>query len=105
MEILWTVVVVVAVTGILTWVSMRQRAAAWSGVVTNIHKHSYMRNETEEEEMIISYRTDTGKSGKLKMNSYAYKQTYPDLQVGDRLLKESGQYMPRVEKAGTSFET
>lgn len=99
MDIVYIVIVVVAFTAILTWIGMRQRAAAWAGVVTDIREHKYMRNEIEEEEMIISYRTDAGKNGKLKMNKWAYGQNFADLRVGDRLIKESGQYIPRIEKA------
>lgn len=99
MEILYAIIAFVALTAIFTFFGMRQRAAAWRGVVTDIREHTYWKNEVQEEEMIISYRTDAGKKGKLKMNTWAYNQNYAGLQVGDRLVKESGQYMPRVEKA------
>jgi len=102
MEILYSVLAFVGLTALLTWISMRQRAAAWSGVVTDIREHSYWKNEVEEEEMIVTYRTDAGKKGKLKMNTWAFGQSFPGLQVGDRLIKESGQYTPRVEKSGSA---
>lgn len=99
MEILYTVIVVVAFTAILTFVSMRHRAASWAGVATDIRRHTYMKNEIEEEEIIVSYRTDAGKKGKIKLNPHAYNQLYSDLKVGDRLVKKSGEYMPSIEKA------
>lgn len=98
MEIVYTIIVVVAFTAILTFFSMRNKAASWAGAVTDIRRHTYMKNEIEEEEIIISYRTDAGKKGKIKLNPHAYNQLYSDLNVGDRLVKKSGEYMPSMEK-------
>jgi hypothetical protein len=99
LEIALTIAVVVAFTLILTWVSMRQKASAWAGNVTKIRKNTYMKNEIEQEEMLIYYRTDAGKKGKLKYNPTAYEKFFSDLEVGDRLIKDAGEYVPRMEKA------
>ena len=95
MEIVYVVIIVVAVSALLTYVSMRNRAKSWSGVVTDIRRHRFMKNEIEEEEIIISYKLDTGGKGKLKLAVYAYNQLYSDLAIGDKLVKASGEYMPK----------
>lgn len=98
MEIVYTVIAVVVVTAIFTYKAMRQRAASWSGEVTKIRKHQWSSDDVDHEEMVISYRTDAGKKGKLKLNPFVYNQLFSDLRVGDRLVKTSGEYMPKIER-------
>lgn len=104
MEIAATIAFVIVITLILTWVSAKQRASAWAGTVTDIRKHNYTRDEIDEEEMLIFYHTDAGKKGKLRYNPTAYAKFFSDLEVGDRLIKDAGEYVPRMEKAGAKAD-
>jgi hypothetical protein len=96
-----TVGVVVGFTALLTWFSWRKRAASWAGVVTEISAKQVQRNRQEEDEaplyeefIVIRYRTDEGKKGKLTLPGHGYEKFFPGLAVGDRLVKEAGQDLP-----------
>ncbi len=91
----------VTLTVILTLYSIRQRNSNWQGTVVDIREHSYLdSNETHQEEVHIIYKLDGGRKKKMNLSRSAYLQVYPDLKVGDRLIKEKGAYHPRREPAG-----
>jgi len=104
-SIILTVVVVVGFTALLTWHSFRKKAQSWGGLVTEIAGKQVCTNSLEEDEpatyesyVVIRYRTDEGKRGKLSLRKHAFDQLYSGLAVGDRLRKDSGEYMPVVER-------
>ena len=101
MEIVLTVAVVVAFTAILTLYSMKKRAEAWTGVVTKIDT---VRRQRDPEQNIwevftrVFYKRDDGKKGKVKLPEHAVSHQFPDgINVGDRLVKTKGEYMPKRE--------
>lgn len=99
MDTVYVVLVVIAVAVVLTLISKRQRDQSWQGTVTDISKYTYRRNQDDdqcEEGRTISYQQDTGKRGKIKVQMPAFQKYFSDLQVGDRLIKEKGEYMPRI---------
>lgn len=96
MEIVYTVALVVAISALLTFIGLRNKRASWAGTVTNVRLHRFQRDESDEEEYIIKYRTDQGKKRKIKLSVYAFNKFYGGLKAGDRLVKESGEYMPKV---------
>lgn len=105
--IILTVVVVLGFTAVLTWFSWRKRAASWEGVVTEIRSKRVERNRGEEDQtpiyddlLVIRYRTDGGQKGKLTVPEYGFRKHFPDLEPGHRLVKESGQDLPRRADAG-----
>jgi len=101
MDIVYVVLVVIAVSVVLTLISKRQRDQSWQGTVTDIRSYTYRRNQEDdhcEEGRAISYKQDTGKRGKIKVEMPAYQKLYSDLQVGDRLIKEKGEYMPKIAR-------
>jgi len=97
-ELVYAVIFFVAVTAVFTYAGMRKRAASWSGVVTDIRRRTLIRDDGDEEEMVVSYRTDVGRKGNIKLKPHAYYQLYPDLNIGDRLVRVAGEYMPKVEE-------
>ena len=104
MQIVYAVLFFIALTALLTFFSMRQRKSSWAGTVTNIkqqtvHKGNNDECDVTEEQMVITYKTDQGKKGNLKVNLAAWSKFYPDLAVGDRLVKKSGEYMPIKEQS------
>jgi hypothetical protein len=58
MNIVYTVVFVCAVTALLTWISARNQAKGWRGVVTHIQRRTTLNNDVPQEEVVIRHRTD-----------------------------------------------
>lgn len=91
----------IALTVLLTLYSMRVRNSSWQGTVVDIREHSYLdSNEMQQDEMQIYYKLDGGGKKKMNLSRSAYFQVYPDLNVGDKLIKEKGVYHPRRVAAG-----
>jgi hypothetical protein len=104
MQIVYTVLAVVAFTALLTFISMKKRKSSWAGTVTNIRQQTVQQGNSEdgeftEEQMVISYKTDQGKKGHLQVNMATWQKFYADLSVGDRFVKKSGEYMPMKEQS------
>ena len=97
-DYLYGVIGFFVVTGVLTWWSMRKRNEQWESTVTDIEQKSIDEGDEEMAEYhdyhLISYRRSDGKTGHLKIASDEYKRRYPDLRIGDRLVKRSGEYLP-----------
>ena len=92
----YSVAAFIVVTTIFTLLSMRTKKSSGQGAVTKIAPYSYHDSQENHHEGVkIFYRTDTGKKGKLDINNYAYNQFFAGLQVGDRLVKVAGEYMPK----------
>ncbi|WP_019626128.1 hypothetical protein [Thioalkalivibrio sp. ALJT] len=80
----------------------KKRNQAWAGAVTDIRQFEATEEDRPGKEYVrVRYRRDDGKKGKLTLERYQYQQMFPDLKVGDRLIKEVGQDHPRVESAAT----
>ncbi len=99
MNILYTVLFFCALTALLTLAGMRKRSQGWRGVVTDIKRRTYWKNDIQMEKFVIRYRMDGGKSGKLRVDAWSYGKLYQQLAVGDTLVKAPGEYMPRRESA------
>jgi hypothetical protein len=95
MNILIVILVVVAVTAGLTYLSARRRAKAWNGVVTDIRRQTVQNDDAVENVVVIQYRTDTGTIGNERLPAADFAKTYPTLAVGDRLVKSPGEYLPK----------
>ena len=95
-EWIYAVIGFIALTVIFTLISIRQRNASWQGTVTKIAPYSYDDSDNRHHEGVkIFYKTDAGKKGKLDINTFAYNQSFADLEVGSRLIKEKGEYFPK----------
>lgn len=78
----------------------RKRGKAWKAVVTDIRRlQDFDDEQADQDYVVIRYRTDAGKKGKLQLDSFGFAQRYASLEVGDRLIKEPGQDYPRPEPA------
>ncbi len=80
----------------------RKRGRSWSGVVIGIRRF----NETDHsraarDHVVIKYRTDQGKKGKLHLDDVSYGRLYAKLKIGDRLFKQAGEDYPRFESEAT----
>lgn len=100
-EWVYGVIGFIVLTIVLSMFSKRQKSASWQATVLDIREHSYTdSNENQRDEVIITYRLDNGGTKKWKLDRYAFKQVYSDLKVGDRLVKEKGEYQPKRVTAG-----
>ena len=103
MEIVLTILVVVAFSVILTLISMRNRNKSWEGTVTEIKSYTVTSNRGDdmdhrEEGIAIKYQEDSGKRSVLKINMPTFNKFFTALEIGDRLIKKSGEYLPQMEK-------
>lgn len=100
MDYVYAISAFLVVTIILTLVSIRKRNSAWQGSVTRIKSYSVDRNKSNdgptdfEEWVTVYYQTDNGKKGKCDFPKAGFNNIYPDLKVGDRLMKNKGEYHP-----------
>jgi hypothetical protein len=101
MNIVYSVVFVCAVTVLLTWISARNQGKGWRGVVTKIQRRTSLNNDVPQDEVVIRYRTDSGKSGKLRLDSWNFEKLFPQLAVRDTLVKVPGEAAPKKESAPT----
>ncbi len=87
----------------MSLLNRRKRTCAWKGVVTEIahQRKNITRDEDRgpEDWVTILYRTDEGAAGRLKLRMRLFRQFYPGLKPGDRLIKDSGVFYPDVEPA------
>ena len=97
MNTLYAIIGFCVVTALLTYIGIRNRAKSWRGVVTDIKRSSYIRNDVLEEEIVVRYRTDAGKSGKMRLNTWAFGKYFPGLKVGDTLVKVAGEGTAKKE--------
>ncbi len=101
MDTVYVVIAVIAFSVVLTLISKRRRDQSWEGTVTDIRKYTYRRNQDDdhsEEGRAISYRKDSGRRGEIKVEMPAFQMSYSDLRVGDRIIKEKGEYLPRIAR-------
>jgi hypothetical protein len=95
MNILIVILVVVAATAGLTYLSARRRAKAWNGVVTDIRRQTVQNDDAVENVVVIQYRTDSGTTGNERLPATDFAKIFPTLAVGDRLVKSPGEYLPK----------
>ena len=80
----------------------KKRQASWKGAVTKIKEKlydpgNYSENNTNFKDYVdIYYRTDSGKKGKLHLYKSQFDSLYPQLKVGDQLIKEAGKEYPEI---------
>lgn len=99
MEYLYGIVAAIGVSVILTLISKRQRESSWQGTVTAVQPYSVETDDgCRREGVRIHYRRDDGRKGKLDMRPDVFRRQYPDIQKGDRLMKEAGEYMPHASR-------
>jgi len=95
---LWALGAIVAFSFVLSRQDRKRRQSAWKGVVSGVrHKRpSITRDEDRRDDdwVVVSYRTDEGTDGKLKLTMASVRQFFGTIQVGDRLIKQQGDYLP-----------
>ena len=101
MEYVYAIAAFVALTVILTLIGLKQRNSSWQGAVTKLRTYSVDRNKSNdgpadyEDWITLYYRTDGGKKGKFDFPKKGFDDIYTGLKVGDRLVKNKGEYYPQ----------
>ncbi len=101
METFYGILVAVALAVVIMVFQSRKKKESWSGVVVDIKKKIITKEQdeggfTEEEYVSVFYKTDNGKKGKIQLKKYHFDTLFPDLKIGDRLVKDAGEDYPKV---------
>jgi hypothetical protein len=98
-RLLYAIIIVVVFSFFASRKSRRQRAATWSGVVREIrHQRAGVLHDEERRDddwVTVLYQTDEGRDCRLKIRMRVMRQFLNGLQVGDRLTKREGDFLPR----------
>ncbi len=100
MELFYGILAAIALSIILGFFQSRKKKKTWSGTVTKIKWREILdeNGHPHGSYYIIRYKTDSGKKGKINIQSDHYDKLFSGLKVGDRLNKEAGQYYPVIVK-------
>jgi hypothetical protein len=95
---LWLLGFVIVVSFLMSLLERKRRQTNWAGVVSDI-KHqrpAITRDEDRRDEdwVTVYYRTDEGGRGKFKLRMASVRQHFKTIQVGERLIKHQGDYLP-----------
>lgn len=97
------VALAVVIAIVIMYAQKRKRGQAWKAVVTGISRIRGGEHEHSGQDQVkIKYRRDDGRKGTLKIDEYGFGAKYPGLKPGDRIIKEAGEDLPRVETPGAS---
>ena len=106
MKLLYAVIIVTVFSFFMGRKNRKVRAATWTGTVTDIRhqRANIVRDEDRHDEdwVTVCYRTDAGGEDKLKIRVRVMRQYFSSLAVGDRLVKNEGDYLPRIESTSTA---
>ncbi len=104
-RLLYGIAALIVLSFLVSWSNKRKRAAAWQGVVESIRGLRPGGPAPSPDAWItVFYRTDTGSNGRFRLRHRFYRQFYPDLAVGDRLVKVAGRYLPDRQPADAPAE-
>jgi hypothetical protein len=102
MELVYGILVAIALTIILGVFQNRKKRQAWNGTVTKIKyvpQYYDDANNLIQARYVIHYRTDAGKKSKIHVNEHQFGQQFPGLQEGGRLQKQPGKYLPDMVRS------
>ena len=98
MELFGGILLAVVLAVVIMFFQKKKTKAAWQGVVTKIKEEADYyddENNFREGQILIHYRTDAGKKGKVRMRRQHFGKMFPGLKAGDRLVKEAGETLPQ----------
>jgi hypothetical protein len=72
----------------------RKAGESWTGAVTRIEQLADTVPGSSDW-VRVRYRRDDGRAGRFDLNGWAYQKMFPNLAVGDRLVKVAGEASPR----------
>jgi len=102
MELVYGILVAIALAFGLGFFQSRKKKQAWDGTVTKIKfipEYYDDSNNLIKARFVIHYRTDNGKKGKINITEYQFGQQFPGLQEGGRLKKQSGKLLPDMVRS------
>lgn len=92
-------VVAVICAGLFYFIrSKRSKVGGSRAKVTDIRPYMYEDSDKEKKYGVtIIYEMDDGKKGKVNLSETTCKERFPDLQIGDRLVKSKDDSIPKKE--------
>ena len=81
-----------ALSAAIVLVQRRRRRQSWAGTVTKIRTYS---EDDGVSYVRISYLRTDGVKRRLDVKEYTYRQLFPDLKDGDKLVKAAGEDLPK----------
>jgi hypothetical protein len=99
MSIFYGILIAIGFFAIITLIQSWRKQRAWRGTVTKIEEKPAENIDglDYKEHVEIYYRTDDGKTGKIRLYRKKYMALYPTLKEGDRLVKHPGEVYPGKE--------
>lgn len=102
MEIFYGIVAAVALSVVIMFFQKKNKQNSWVGIVKKIKIKEANYNSDPEysstndwtSQTYIHYQMDNGKKGKFYVTTQQFNQMYPDLKVGERLIKKAGAHFP-----------
>jgi len=88
-ELLLTVVVVVSVTALFSFISLKQKQDEWEGIL--VGKKFNHGDEDSRDIFILTFKTSQGKKKKFTLYD---KKTFDSWNEGDKATKVKGNYFP-----------
>ena len=98
MELFGGILLAVALTVVIMFFQRKKTKASWQGAVTKIKEEADYyddENNFREGQVLVHYQTDAGKKGKIRLSRQHFDRVFPGLKVGDRLVKQAGEALPR----------
>jgi len=104
METFYGIMAAVALSVVIMFFQKKKKQSKWSGsVIKIVTKEANYNSDSEysstndlSSQIFIHYQKDSGKKGKIHLAKRHYDQIYPELKVGDRLIKREGADFPEI---------
>lgn len=92
-EIVMTILFVIGVTALLTFISFRGIRSYWKGTLINKKEEYEPGDEDSAGETVYAlyFKTDEGKTKRIVVS----QKNYNEFNIGDRVEKRKGEYFPR----------
>ena len=88
-EVLMSIGFFILVTAIISYFSYKQKQSSWQGEV--IKKRSHYDDESLRTTYRLIFRTNEGKKKRMQVT----KTVYEKFEVGQKVNKEKGEYLPK----------
>ena len=98
MDLFAGICLAIALGVVIMFFQKKKMQASWYGVVTNVKEEAdYYDDDNNFQEglIVIHYRTDAGKKGKIRLRKDQFLKMFPDLKTGDRIVKRAGDAFPQ----------
>ncbi len=99
MDVFYGILIIIGFFAVVTLIQSWRRQKSWRGTVTKIEEKPAENIDILDykDRVEIYYRTDGGRTGRIRLYRKKFATLYPRLKEGDRLVKHPGEVYPRKE--------